>query len=597
MSRDLLKLSLIVLLSVLVGLTLFVASAGVDQTDLMKQGIAAFDEGKYESALGIFDRILTANPDNYEAIKYKGKILYLLHRYADALTLINTALPRAQDSEFSVDLLGVKAFALVGIKEYLQASGAVDAAMLKNPTSSAVLAELYTVQAMAQFGMKQFESSLITADKALSYTPAATSTQVQAFTIKGMDFEALRRPTEAVYAYIDALRLKPDNTQLQDAVKKLGGNLPDQITAEITPEVTPKVTPKSTSGPSTPITSILTPFVTPKGTGSITGILTSGPTVQPLVLQTVTPKETVTQIAVGPPLPTGKPNPVIIITPTSTVPVSLPSVVPISPAPSQSVSLPPTTTVPPTPTVSMVPPSVITVSPTLLVPVPITPFITPVITNSVTPTATPTPSIWIKPPEPELLPNGVWKYYSTRYYSDPPVPFPGEQRPSWDWTNHPDFYYKVVNGKWYLWAPERSEWGYIISYEEICGSGSAWGEPIVYCDGMEIDLSLTDVLKDPPPPVRPVVARAPFSYDLPMEDHPSVTRTEGATVGPSPVVTPVLTDLVKGIMPFDLEPGTIYANTTATPTPTPDPRSEYVYGQVNVGEPAVNDGGHHGGHP
>jgi tetratricopeptide (TPR) repeat protein len=72
-----------------------------DTKEIMKKGISFLEDGRYEEALGCFEKILVTNTNNPDIWNKKGVALRSLGRYDEAIESFNKALeitPRDLDA-------------------------------------------------------------------------------------------------------------------------------------------------------------------------------------------------------------------------------------------------------------------------------------------------------------------------------------------------------------------------------------------------------------------------------------------------------------------------------------------------------------------
>ena len=72
-----------------------------DAQEILKKGVSFLEDGKYEEALGCFEKILVSHPNNPDIWNKKGVALRSLGRYDEAIESFNKALeitPRDLDA-------------------------------------------------------------------------------------------------------------------------------------------------------------------------------------------------------------------------------------------------------------------------------------------------------------------------------------------------------------------------------------------------------------------------------------------------------------------------------------------------------------------
>ena len=73
----------------------------IDTHEILKKGMSFLENGKYEEALGCFEKILVSNPNDPDIWNKKGVALRSLGRYDEAVESFNKALeitPRDLDA-------------------------------------------------------------------------------------------------------------------------------------------------------------------------------------------------------------------------------------------------------------------------------------------------------------------------------------------------------------------------------------------------------------------------------------------------------------------------------------------------------------------
>ncbi|BAP61440.1 hypothetical protein MMKA1_13230 [Methanococcus maripaludis KA1] len=107
--RDILKKELI-----LFGILLSISFAGcVDQNpeEYYSEGVLQYDDGNYSESIDLFEKAIQLNPEESKYWLMKGKALYNLERYEEAVDCYNYVINVIED-EYNKDVWAAKADAL-----------------------------------------------------------------------------------------------------------------------------------------------------------------------------------------------------------------------------------------------------------------------------------------------------------------------------------------------------------------------------------------------------------------------------------------------------------------------------------------------------
>jgi len=178
-------------------------SAQSNPSRILRRALRAYEAGDFGKAERFCIAVLAHEPGNFDALHILGQIHYGRGRFADALTLIQTALHNdlsRADGFASLGLVfhALRRFneALIGYEEGLRL--APDDVELLNRRGVALLELRRPCEALADF------------DRVL----AASPDRLEALGNRGNALIKLNRPAEALAAYDRALAIAPGNAQL-----------------------------------------------------------------------------------------------------------------------------------------------------------------------------------------------------------------------------------------------------------------------------------------------------------------------------------------------------------------------------------------------
>ena len=175
------------------------------------RGIILGRLGEHEDALGCFERCLSREPGNFDALLNRANALCELGRYREALTALEPA--AANSRHPTVDV--IRGNALAGLKRHDEALFAYDSAIAVPPPNVQALSGRGYV--LSELG--RYEEALASLDDALAIGPADADALVN----RGLIMTELRRHDEAFENYLDAQSIKPDlaKAHFNEAVLRL----------------------------------------------------------------------------------------------------------------------------------------------------------------------------------------------------------------------------------------------------------------------------------------------------------------------------------------------------------------------------------------
>jgi predicted O-linked N-acetylglucosamine transferase (SPINDLY family) len=143
-------------------------------------GLIAYQVGKYEAAIELFDKALASNPQHAIAYNNRGNALRLLHRCEEAIQSFDQAIKLRPD-----------------------------------------YAEAYTNRGIAEYDIRQYEAAIASYNKAIQYKPNFA----EAYNNRGNSLRELQQKTQALEDFEQAIRLNPNYA---DAYSNRGNLLQDR---------------------------------------------------------------------------------------------------------------------------------------------------------------------------------------------------------------------------------------------------------------------------------------------------------------------------------------------------------------------------------
>ncbi|NJR14674.1 MAG: tetratricopeptide repeat protein [Calothrix sp. CSU_2_0] len=172
--------------------------------DLYRKGTRLISEGKYESAIPIFDQAIASEPSYYRAWLMRGYAFYCMERYEDAQISYNKALELQPDSS---DSWYYKGIIFADTHQIDEALSCFHKAIEIQPDYLEALCQrgyLFFLQENYQQALADFEQAI-----------RIDTNNSQAWYGKGDTLAKLQRDEEAIIAYKKVLQLEPKSNAWQ----------------------------------------------------------------------------------------------------------------------------------------------------------------------------------------------------------------------------------------------------------------------------------------------------------------------------------------------------------------------------------------------
>jgi len=187
-----------------------------------------YNQANYSGAIGYFDKILSIDPNNVNAIFFKGAALSSLGESNQAIPLINKAIILsdkllAKDPN-NINLLTIKGRALNRLQNYTEAIKFFDKALAMDPNYKYALAN----KGLALDRLGNYTEAIVYFDKALEIDPNFA----YVLSIKGQALAKQGDYSEALKYFDKALSIHPKNTDVLTLRAATVGNLNQQQDAE-----------------------------------------------------------------------------------------------------------------------------------------------------------------------------------------------------------------------------------------------------------------------------------------------------------------------------------------------------------------------------
>ncbi len=170
-----------------------------DLTAVCAQGRALHQAGRLEEAMAHYRRVLTRDPEHFEALHLMGIGKIQIGQTDEGAELIARAIAVNPDLPTAHSNLGM---ALNALGRYDEALAACDRALAIHPDSAD--AHINRANALSELG--RLDEALAGYDRAAALRPNDPSVHYN----RGRALAALKRPAEAVAAYDQAIALRPD---------------------------------------------------------------------------------------------------------------------------------------------------------------------------------------------------------------------------------------------------------------------------------------------------------------------------------------------------------------------------------------------------
>jgi tetratricopeptide (TPR) repeat protein len=174
------------------------ANNAIETADLLEQGFGLYSLGQYQEAITWYDKALSIDPNNIEALNYKGVALSNLGKNEEAINWYDKAL--AIDPN-NVNVLNNKGVALSNLGKNEEAINWYDKALSIDPNNI----EALNYKGIALSNLGKNEEAINWYDKVLAIDP----NNFNVFNNKGIALSNLGKNEEAITWYDKALAIKP----------------------------------------------------------------------------------------------------------------------------------------------------------------------------------------------------------------------------------------------------------------------------------------------------------------------------------------------------------------------------------------------------
>ena len=169
---------------------------------LLYKGMVLFQQRKYKDALVLFDNILRQEPENSQALLYKGMVLFQQRKYKDALVLFDEKLRQEPES---IQALQYKGMVLFQQRKYKDALVLFDNILKQEPENIQAL----QYKGMVLFQQRKYKDALVLFDEKLRQEPES----IQALQYKGMVLFQQRKYKDALVLFDNILKQEPESIQ------------------------------------------------------------------------------------------------------------------------------------------------------------------------------------------------------------------------------------------------------------------------------------------------------------------------------------------------------------------------------------------------
>jgi len=200
---------------------------------LIQQGTLLHQQGNFDEAQAIYEKILHIQPDHFDALQLLGVLFAQIKKYVQAVELLSKALEINPNHAGAYSNRGI---ALKELKRFDEALVNYDQAIANNPgyldaysNRGNLLQELKRFdEALANYDqaiannpgyldaysnrgnllqeLKRFDEALVSYDQVLAVSPD----YAEAYSDRGVALKKLKRPDEALASYNEAIKINPD---------------------------------------------------------------------------------------------------------------------------------------------------------------------------------------------------------------------------------------------------------------------------------------------------------------------------------------------------------------------------------------------------
>ena len=187
-----------------------------------------YNQGNYTGAIVYFDKILSVDPNNIDAIFFKGAALSSMGKSNESIPLINKAIILSDKAlttdPNNIDLLSIKGRALNRLQNYIEAIKYFDKVLAIDPNYKYALAN----KGLALDRLGNYTEAILYFNKALEIDPSFA----YVLAIKGQALYEQGDYSEAVKYFDKALNIYPKNTNVLSLRAATIDNLNQQQSAE-----------------------------------------------------------------------------------------------------------------------------------------------------------------------------------------------------------------------------------------------------------------------------------------------------------------------------------------------------------------------------
>ena len=166
--------------------------------EMLAQGITIHQQGYFNEAKAIYQKILRIQPNHFDALQLTGVIAAQTKNYAQADAFLSKAIK--VNSFHSPTYLNL-GLAKQELKQYEAAIASYDKAINLNPS----FAEAFYNRGLAYQEIKQYEAAIASYDKAISINPSFA----EAFYNRGLAYQEIKQYEAAIASYDKAISINP----------------------------------------------------------------------------------------------------------------------------------------------------------------------------------------------------------------------------------------------------------------------------------------------------------------------------------------------------------------------------------------------------
>ena len=166
---------------------------------LVQQGVALHQQGSLVEAQVIYEKILSIQPDHFDALQLLGVLFSQAKKYLQSSEFLYKALQINPNHARTYSNYGI---VLKELKRFDEALSSYDQAILINPDYG----DAFYNRGNTFMELKRFDEAIVSYDQAIAINPNHTET----YNNRGNTLKALRRFDEALISYDQAISINPD---------------------------------------------------------------------------------------------------------------------------------------------------------------------------------------------------------------------------------------------------------------------------------------------------------------------------------------------------------------------------------------------------